>query len=103
MNIKVLGLFGALAFAAPVTAIAAPAGGMTANSVATLTMAPHAATDAAVAPGDAPAKVEKIWWRRGYGWRGYGWRGYGYRGGYYGFRGPFVGYGHPYWHHRWGY
>jgi hypothetical protein len=35
----------------------------------------HQATAAVVTDGDAPAKVEQVWWRgRGWGWhRGWGW------------------------------
>lgn len=95
MKLKMLGLLGALAFAAPVAAVAAPANGLTAQMSAPVTAAAPAETDAAVTPGTT-AKVEKVWWRGGYGWRGYGWRGgwrgYGWRG--YGWRGyGWRGYG----------
>jgi hypothetical protein len=98
LNIKILGLFGALAFAAPVAAVAAPATGLTAHSYVDLTTVPQTTTGAAVAPGDAPAKIEKIWWRRyGFGWRHpyfrYGWR-HPYWGGYYAWHRPF-------WRRRW--
>lgn len=42
----------------------------------------------------ASAQIDKVWWRRGYGWRGYGWRGYGWRG--YGYP-----YGYGYGYHCW--
>ena len=38
----------------------------------------------------ASAKIDKVWWRYGYGYRGYGYRGYGYPGyrwGYHCWRG----------------
>ena len=91
MKLKMLGLLGALAFAAPVAAVAAPMNGLTAQAGAPAA-AVSVETDAAVAPGTT-AKIDKVWWRGGYGWRrGYGWRGYGFRG--YGFRGyGWRGYG----------
>lgn len=104
MNIKVFGLIGALALAAPVAAIAAPASGLTAGSYSETATAPQAPAIASVVPGDTTAKVEKVWWRGG--WRRGGWRGgWGYRRfGYgYGYRRPFVGfYGwhRPFWRRR---
>ena len=92
MKLKMLGLLGALIFAAPVAAVAAPAGGLTAESAAPAIVAPAVDTNAAATPGTS-AKIEKVWWRRGRGWRGYGWRGYGWRG--YGWRG--YGWRRPYW------
>ena len=102
VKLKMLGLLGALIFAAPVAAIAAPAGGLTAQTAApAVSAAPAVDTDAAVTPGTS-AKIEKVWWHRGWGWRGgygygwhrpWGWRGYGWRGYY----------GRPYgwgWHRR---
>ena len=99
LKLKMLGLLGALVFAVPVVAEAAPAGGMTAQSAApSVTQAVE--TNAAVDANGPVAKVDKVWWRGGYG-RGFGWRGgYGYRRfGYgYGFRRPFFGgyYGYGY-------
>jgi len=96
VKLKMLGLLGALAFAAPIAAVAAPASGITAETSAPAALAPAVETNAAVTPGTT-AKVEKIWWRGGWGWhrgwgyRGFGWRGYGWRGGY-GWRRPW-GYG----------
>lgn len=97
LKLKMIGLLAALVFAAPVAAVAGPAGGLTAQAVAPAIAAPAVETNAAVTPGTS-AKVEKVWWRGGYGWRrGYGFRrfGYGYRrpffGGYYGYRRPFFG------------
>ena len=99
LKLKMLGLLGALVFAAPVAAFAAPAGGMTAQS-ATPMATPAVETNAAVDSSASAAKVEKVWWRGGYG-RGFGFRGgYGFRRfGYgYGFRRPFFGgyYGYGY-------
>ena len=53
----------------------------------------HQATAAVVTDGDAPAKVEQVWWRgRGWGWhRGWGWGGPGW-----GWRGGRWCYWHPY-------
>ena len=103
VKLKILGLLGALIFAAPVAAIAAPAGGLTAESAAPAIVTPAVDTNAAVTPGTS-AKIEKVWWRRGwgwrggYGWRGYGWRGYGWRGYYGGWRRPFGwGWRRRYW------
>jgi len=50
-------------------------------------------TAAVVTDGDAPAKVEQVWWRgRGWGWhRGWGWGGPGW-----GWRGGRWCYWHPY-------
>ena len=90
VKLRMLGLLGALIFAAPVAAVAAPAGGLTAQTAAPAIAAPAIESNAAATPGTT-AKIEKVWWRgrgwgwrgRGWGWRGgYGWRGYGWRGGY---------------------
>lgn len=108
MKLKVIGLVGALILAAPVAATAAPASGLTAHSYVDMTSAPIAAFDA-VAPGDATAKIEKVWWRGGWRGRGFGWRGgWGWRRPFvrYGRRRPFVGYygwHRPYWRRRWFY
>ena len=82
----------------------APASGLTAHSYSDIAMAPKAVSDAAMLPGEAAPKLEKVWWRgRGFGWRG---RGFGWRGGW-GWRRPFIGYGfgwrRPYWRRRWFY
>ena len=101
MKLKMLGLLGALVFAAPVAAYAAPAGGLTAQTAAPSVTAPAVESDAAVTPGTT-AKIDKVWYRGGYGFR----RGFGFRGGYgfrrfgygYGYRRPFFGgyYGYGY-------
>ena len=91
LKLKMIGLLAALAFAAPVAAIAAPAGGLTAQAVAPATSMPAIESNAAVTPGTT-AKIEKVWWRGGYGWRGrgFGFRRFGYGYGY-GYRRPFFG------------
>lgn len=103
LKLKIIGLLAALAFAAPVAAVAAPAGGLTAQAVSPATSAPAIESNAAVTPGTS-AKIEKVWWRRGWGggwrggWRGYGWRGYGFRGYYGGWRRPYGwGWRRRYW------
>ncbi len=112
MNIRAIGFIGALVLAAPVLAapaVAAPANGVSAHTYVNLTSAAPASTGAAVAPGESTAKVENVWWRRGYGFRG-PYRGYAFRrpffGGYYGWRRPYLGYyawRRPGWRGRWVY
>ena len=97
MKLKMLGLLGALVMAAPVAASAAPANGLTAETGAPMIAATSAEADAAATPG-VTAKIDKVWWRGGYGWRrGYGFRrfGYGYRRFGYGY-----GYGRPFFRRR---
>ena len=93
LKLKMLGLLGALVFAAPVAAIAAPAGGLTAQSAAPTMATPAVETNAAVDANGPTAKIDKVWWRGGYG------RGFGFRGGY-GFRR--FGYGYGYGFRRFG-
>lgn len=94
MNLKGLGLVCGLVLAAPFAAIAAPASGLTAHSYIDVATTPQATSGAAVAPGEATAKIEKVWWRG----RGFGPGFYGRRfGGFYGprfrfYRRPFFGY-----------
>ena len=102
VKLKTLGLFGALIFAAPVAAMAAPAGGLTAQTAAPALAAPAVESNAALTPGTS-AKIEKVWWRGGYGWRGgwggrrFGWGGYGFRRGFYGYG---YGWRRPFWRRR---
>ena len=51
VKLKMLGLLGALIFAAPVAAVAAPAGGLTAELAAPAIVAPAVDTNAAATPG----------------------------------------------------
>lgn len=69
----VLGLLAALMLAEPITAVAAPANGMSATGYATLA-APPVAEDAAPS-----AKIEKAYWVRRYWYRPYWRRRFWYR------------------------
>lgn len=101
MNLKTIGLLTVLAVAAPVVAEAAPATAITANTLQSTATLPTTGSIDAVAPGDSTAKIQKVWWRRGWGW---GWRrpyyGYGW-----GWRRPYWrgywGWRRPYWRRRW--